>query len=271
MSLQHAVLKDALARGGHNCILETFDQLPSTSEYLALQTDTDASQPHVVACDWQTAGNGRRGKSWDTAAGNITFSVRSLAPVAPAQLMGLSLVTGISVAESLRATCDLDVELKWPNDVILKERKLCGLLTELQSHQDSETTSVIAGIGINVLENDSVKQLGIGGISLEEVCKTLPERETIIASVVTTLLQNYQQFYRDGWAVFAQRWADRDYLVGKSVTVLREGEELIVQVLGLDSDGALRVSENGQTQSIYSGDVSVRLSLDASQSASTHS
>ena len=260
MSLQHAVLKDALVSGGHDCTLETFDQLPSTSEYLALQTDLDMSLAHVVACDWQTAGNGRRGKSWDSAAGNITLSVKCLAPVAPAQVMGLSLVTGISVAEALQSTCDLGVELKWPNDVILEDRKLCGLLTELQSHQGANTTSVIAGIGINVLENESVKQLGIGGISLSEVCTEQPQRELVIANVVTALLSNYQEFYNNGWAAFAKRWSDRDYLAGKSVTVLHDKQEQTADVLGLDDDGALRISNNGQVQSIYSGDVSVRLS-----------
>ena len=258
MTLQHKALQDALIASGKNCVLETFDQLPSTSEYLA-QVDAKGSDAYVVACNWQTQGNGRRGKSWDTAPGNITFSVRTIAPLEPAQLMGLSLVTGVSVAQALADVCGVAVQLKWPNDVIIQDRKLCGLLTELQSKQGAGTTTVATGIGINTLENDAVKQLGIGGISLQEVCDIVPPREQVIAAVVATLLENYDRFYQLGWRSFSKHWASRDYLAGKSVTLHAGQEEERVEVLGIDNNGALLVNDNGSTRVIYSGEVSVRV------------
>ena len=264
MTLQHQVLQDALIASGNTCVLETFDQLPSTSEYLAQAVVADAHDAHVVACDWQTQGNGRRGKSWDTAPGNITFSVRTVAPVPPAQLMGLSLVTGVSIAQVLHEVCDLDVQLKWPNDVIVHDRKLCGLLTELQSKQNAGTTTIVTGVGINILENDTVKQLGIGGISLQEVCDVVPARERIIASMVTALLKNYGLFYQQGWDAFGEHWASRDYLVGKSVILhgsQQEPQQQRVDVKGIDAKGALLVSDKGKgsTRAVYSGEVSVRV------------
>lgn len=259
MTLHHASLQEALAGSGFTCVLETFDQLPSTSEYLAEQADIEDVAAHVVACDWQTQGNGRRGKSWDTLPGNITFSVKTIAPLPPARLMGLSLVTGISVAQALQSVCDLSVELKWPNDVIIKDRKLCGLLTELQNQSSGNATSVIAGIGINVLEDERIKGLGVGGISLNEVCNTPIDRETLIATVVSRLLANYRVFYQYGWNRFSADWSQRDYLAGKSVTLLRNQQEQTVDVIGLDSSGALLVQSDGVSEAIYSGDVSVRV------------
>lgn len=262
--LQHKALHDALIASGKNCLLETFDQLPSTSEYLA-QVDTVGVDAHVVACDWQTQGNGRRGKSWDTAPGNITFSVRTIAPVEPAQLMGLSLVTGVSVAQALGHVCGIVVQLKWPNDVIIQQRKLCGLLTELQSKQGAGTTKIVTGIGINTLESDAIKQMGIGGISLQEVCDVVPPREQIIAAVVASLLENYDRFYQHGWDIFSEQWASRDYLAGKSVTLhggqqeSHSQQQQRVEVQGIDANGALLVNDNGNTRAIYSGEVSVRV------------
>ena len=255
--LQHQALQDALIASGKHCVLETFDQLPSTSEYLA-QVDTADGDAHVVACDWQTQGNGRRGKSWDTAPGNITFSVRTVATLEPAKLMGLSLVTGVSVAQALQDVCGLAVQLKWPNDVIVQDRKLCGLLTELQSKQGS--TTIITGIGINTLESDAIKQMGVGGISLQEVCDDVPPREQIIAAVVVILLKNYELFYQQGWAAFSEQWASRDYLAGKSVTLHgAQGELQQADVQGIDNNGALLVHDNGSTRAVYSGEVSVRV------------
>lgn len=264
MTLQHKILQDALNASGTNCVLETFDQLPSTSAYLAQMNATDANA-HVVACDWQTQGNGRRGKSWDTKPGNITFSVCTVAPLQASQLMGLSLVTGVTIAQALQEACDIAVQLKWPNDVIIQDRKLCGLLTELQSSQNVGTTTVVTGIGINVIENDAVKQMGIGGISLQEVCDSVPAREHIIATIVEILLKNYSLFYQHGWPAFKDLWASRDYLVGKSV-ILHASEQRPqqrVDVQGIDDNGALLVSDNGvndrSTRAVYSGEVSVRV------------
>lgn len=273
MTLQYKILEDALSASGTNCVLEIFDQLPSTSAYLA-QVDAIDADAHVVACDWQTQGNGRRGKSWDTAPGNITFSVRTSAPVHTSQLMGLSLVTGVSVAQALQETCGIAVQLKWPNDVIIHDRKLCGLLTELQSMQSVGTTAIVTGIGINVIENDAIKQMGIGGISLQEVCDAVPAREQIIATIVETLLKNYSLFYQHGWPAFREQWASRDYLVGKSV-ILHGGEQQpqqVVDVHGIDDNGALLVSDSvsdgasdsdgrrdDNTRAVYSGEVSVRV------------
>lgn len=268
MTLQHKFLQDALIASGTNCVLETFDQLPSTSAYLEHVDATDADV-HVVACDWQTQGNGRRGKSWDTAPGNITFSVRTTAPVQASRLMGLSLVAGVSIAQVLQDTCGIAVQLKWPNDVIIHDRKLCGLLTELHSTQSAGTTVIVTGIGINTIENDAVKQMGIGGISLQEVCDAVPAREKIIATIVETLLKNYSLFYQQGWPAFSEQWASRDYLAGKSV-ILHGGEQARsqqVDVQGIDDNGALLVSDggvsdgsrDGNTWAVYSGEVSVRV------------
>ena len=274
MKLQHKVLQGALSASGNKCVVETFDQLPSTSEYLA-QVEATNADAHVVACDWQTQGNGRRGKRWDTAPGNITFSVRTVAPVQPANLMGLSLVTGVSIAQALDDVCGLAVQLKWPNDVIVKNRKLCGLLTELQSNQGMESTTIVTGIGINLLEDNAIKQMGMGGISLQEVCSEVPAREPIIATIVATLLSNYTLFYHRGWSAFSKQWASRDYLAGKSV-ILHSGkqdaqavdQQQRVVVQGIDENGALLISDSdngvpdkgkGSTRAVYSGEVSVRV------------
>lgn len=270
-TLQHALME----RGANDILVEVFDSLPSTSEYLravasssvsdkvalsesSCADPTMASQLQLCVTDWQTNGNGRRGKTWVTERGNVTFSMLVPTHKPPAELMGLSLVTGICVAESLFDLAGVAVQLKWPNDVLVEDKKLCGLLTELVSGTGG-VTNIVAGIGVNVTTPVSIETSDYGATSLQALCSATPERSVLIADICVRVRSAYDMFTQQGWSVFADRWNKIDYLKGRHVRVLNAGEEKQAIAIGVDDNGALLIKHNEQTSAVYSGEVSVRI------------
>lgn len=262
-------MQQALAlRGVNDLFVEVFDSLPSTSEYLsakALQLNKQSTlnsplmhTQQLCVADWQTNGNGRRGKSWVTARGNVTFSLLLSIAKPPADLMGLSLVTGICVAESLSELADLAVQLKWPNDVLVDDGKLCGLLTELVS-SPAGGTQIIVGIGVNYNQPTGIEHSGYDAVNLPNLCNEPPARAEIISDISARILTAYALFAEQGWVAFADRWNKYDYLKGRQIRVINAGVEEHATAVGVDSNGALLVERDAQISALYSGEVSVRI------------
>lgn len=264
--LNTSIMQDALERRGVSDLqVEVFDSLPSTSEYLSAtlqQTVSSGSnhsaQSRLCVTDWQTSGRGRRGRAWVTERGNITFSMLVSIKKPPAMLMGLSLVTGVCVAESLKALAGLSVDLKWPNDVLVEDKKLCGLLTELVPSTPDET-QIIVGIGINYKQPARVESGDYQAINLPELVDLPPNRADLISDVVARLLSEYAVFEANGWSQFADRWDAYDYLKGRKVRVLTKDAEEQAVAVGVDEQGALLIRAEGVTRAVYSGEVSLRL------------
>lgn len=264
--LTMAVMCDALqTRGVDGLLVEVFDSLPSTSQYLNAVLKASprgrslaSDKPQLCVADWQTNGSGRRGKSWVTERGNITFSMLLTMKKPPAELMGLSLVTGICVADSLAALAGVTVNLKWPNDVLVEDRKLCGLLTELVS-SPSNHTQVVVGIGINYKQPEDIETTDYQAVSVPALTSAPPSRAELISDVCARVINEYALFELEGWPAFAQRWNVLDYLKGREVRVLTGDKEERAVAMGVDECGALLVEADGVVRAVYSGDVSMRL------------
>lgn len=250
--------------------IHVFETLESTSGWLREQIfapDRGNANVHLCITDSQIAGIGRRGKSWQTRPGNMTFSVRSLIARQPQELLGLSLVTGIGVASALRDALSLCVELKWPNDVILQDAKLGGLLTEIvargnvdQQESPVEVSEIITGVGINVLGDPAVSLLGIGATSLEEAGVNLPRgnRDRLVGTIAASILHSHHQFEQEGWAPFENHWKQFDWLSDKPVSIHRESLTEHAVARGVNHQGALLVEREGELSPLYGGNVSIR-------------
>jgi len=264
--LTTSIMLDALKRRGVNELqVEVFDSLPSTSEYLSATLSsgdsnhsTQPAQSRLCVTDWQTNGRGRRGKTWVTERGNITFSLAVSIEKPPAMLMGLSLVTGVCVAESLASLAELTVDLKWPNDVLVADKKLCGLLTELVPGASGDT-QIIVGIGINYRQPTRVESGDYQAVNLPDLVDLPPSRADLISDVAARLLGEFAVFEASGWATFADRWDAFDCLKGRKVRVLTKDTEEQAVAVGVDEHGALLVESEGVTRAVYSGEVSLRL------------
>ena len=264
--LNTSIMLDALKRRDVNDLqVEVFDSLPSTSAYLSATLGnrktsklTKPATSRLCVTDWQTNGQGRRGRTWVTERGNVTFSLLVSINKPPAMLMGLSLVTGVCVAESLGALAGLSVDLKWPNDVLVADKKLCGLLTELIPSTPNKT-QIIVGIGINYKQPTRIESSDYQAVNLPDLVAVPPKRADLISDVVARLLGEYAVFEASGWTTFADRWDAFDCLKGRKVSVLTKDTEEQAVAVGVDEQGALLISAAGVTRAVFSGEVSLRL------------
>jgi BirA family biotin operon repressor/biotin-[acetyl-CoA-carboxylase] ligase len=275
------VIQRELKSVGHADVrIHAFEQLDSTSGWLhqhVQESSATAAAPndgnpiHLCVTDWQTAGVGRRGRIWQTRPGNITFSLLTLTQKPASELMGLSLVTGIAVAECLVKYLGINVQLKWPNDVVLEGAKLGGLLTELSrlpsaaqesgySREKSACTRVLTGIGINVAHDSDVVRLGIGATSLESagVNPGRSQRDVLVGRLAAAVLVEHQRFFDGGWSAFAPRWDALDWLYGREVSIHRDDSTEQAVACGVNDEGALLVELAGEVRPLYSGNVSIR-------------
>lgn len=222
--------------------------------------ERDLASPRVLVALDQTAGRGRRGRIWTSdPASSLTFSVSVewAMPQAAPRLDGLSVRTGLAIAEHLGVEIP-GLGLKWPNDLQRDGRKVAGLL--LESRLQGDRVRVVAGLGVN-LWLDPALQAGIDQPvgALFESRPTAAGRVRVLGGLIRAILGAYEASSQPDARSLAARWACWDVLRGNPVVILFEGRTLHAgTALGIDEDGALRLEEADGERRITSGEVSVR-------------
>lgn len=235
-------------------------EIDSTNLEAARLADT---LPHgtVITADTQTAGKGRRGRSWESKSGeNLYFSMLLKPDFSPDQASMLTLVMALAVTEAIEEIYDKSMpKIKWPNDIVLNRKKVCGILTEMQL-EGANIKHVIIGVGINV------NQMEFSGENL--VYATSLCKETHIKKEKQVLLEAVIRYFEHWYAVFCndadlrslmQPYQERLANLGKEVMVLDPKGAYQGTALGIDPYGELIVcKEDGSRVKVYAGEVSVR-------------
>lgn len=252
---------------GSDCQFDVFAELPSTNRYLMDEVRKRpelSGQLRLCATAVQTAGVGRRGADWVSGPECITFSILQTLPLRAEQIAGLSLVTGLAVADALQPLCDGKLQLKWPNDLMVGPAKLCGVLTELPHLSDQQVT-VVTGIGINYRHDSHHQNLERPYTTLQDLVPaagladktTLPLREQLIGWVAASVVQAHSQFADKGWEHFSSAFQSRDYLKGKSVRI-EQGNDFIFGIArGVNASAALTLEVDGEIHSFAAGEVTI--------------
>jgi BirA family biotin operon repressor/biotin-[acetyl-CoA-carboxylase] ligase len=238
--------------------LEIHDELDSTSQYLLRRA---AALPGIRACfaERQTAGRGRRGRVWISPLGhNIHLSVLWRFEQSPASLGGLSLAAGVAVARALRDLGVTDLGLKWPNDVMWRERKLAGILIDLTGEAGGPC-SVVAGVGLNVMMPRTQGALiDQPWTDLNTILGQPILRNRCASRLLEQLILAFDEYARNGLAPFLKTWRELDALAGKTVRLHWPQGSATGVAQGVREDGALRLSVNGTMRYYNYGEVSVR-------------
>jgi len=230
--------------------VEVLPQLDSTNSELMRRARAGRTEPVLLVAQQQTAGRGRLGRGWQSAAGDsLTFSLGL--PFAPVDWAGLSLAVGVSVADSLHPA----IRLKWPNDLWLEGRKLGGILIETASFGEGgggERYAVI-GVGLNIAPPPA-QGLSTPPAALREL---LPyaQASDVLQLVAAPLVTDVLRFAETGFAAFQRRFDARDALRGRAVT-LSDGGGGVAR--GVSASGSLLVHTAAGLQAISSSEVSVR-------------
>lgn len=214
----------------------------------------------LVVTEQQSQGKGRRGRSWESPAGKNIYMSLLLRPEFPAmQAPMLTLLMAYSVAEALEESEQVDVQIKWPNDIVLNKKKICGILTEM-SMKEMNIDYVVIGVGINVNIEEFPQELEKSATSLRIETGRELSREALIACIMHKFEQNYQKFCEAGDLSPILEGYNRILVnIGKEVRILEPGNEYNAKAHGIDRLGELQVEkEDGSHASIFAGEVSVR-------------
>jgi len=213
-------------------------------ESTQLLVDTSLPEGAIVVADHQTAGRGRLGRDWEAPPGKaVLFSVL-LKPPADRHAPELSLVAGVAVADALERTLGLSVQIKWPNDVMLRRRKVAGCLAE--AHDDV----VVLGIGVNV--NQRRDELPSPAGSVLTLTGRELDREQLLDTILHDLAARYADWREGGLDAVYEGLGPRDFLRGRRVSV--NGTSGVATLI--DREGRLEIQvAHGQTVAVESGEV----------------
>ena len=236
-----------------------YTSLDSTNRYLR---DLPISNLLDICCaETQTQGRGRFGRQWHSPFGeNIYCSSRWNLNYDLARLSGLSLIVSLAILRTLNEFIPTqDIKIKWPNDILWGDKKLCGSLIEIMAESNSDA-QVIIGIGLNV--NTDTRQHTLSDkawCSLYEITERHFDRNQLIAALIANLDRYLTQFIHQDLNVFMDEWNQHDYLAGKYITVTQASGTISGVACGINSMGQLLLNtDSGAQLCLSSGDTSLK-------------
>lgn len=237
-----------------------YKETDSTNIRINALAKEGAAEGTVVRADYQTDGKGRRGRSWESPAGtNLYFSILLRPDIKPEKAPMLTLVMAYSVAKAIEAAEELKVQIKWPNDLILSNKKVCGILTEM-SLAEGGISHVVIGVGINVNMKEFPQELCEKATSLCLEKGQSVDREKLLQQILTEFTKQYKKFLEIQDLSFLQEEYNQMLVnKGSEVLVLEPGNEYQGTALGINQNGELLVKkENDEIEAVFAGEVSVR-------------
>ena len=235
----------------------------STNTRIRLLAEEGAGDGTLAVADMQTAGRGRRGRTWISPSGmNIYMSLLLKPEIEVNQAPMVTLVMALAIAKGITQTTGLEAKIKWPNDIVVNGRKVCGILTEMNLEADY-IRSVIVGIGINVNEaslEDFEEDIRTTASSLRIECGEIVNRAELIANSMLAFEEYYECFLKDrSLASLKDEYDSHLISVGKTVRVLDPKGEYEGISKGISENGELIVElGDGTITNVYAGEVSVR-------------
>lgn len=237
-----------------------FKETDSTNIQAKAGGEKGESHGTLYVAESQSAGRGRRGKSWESPAGESIYMSLLLRPeLPPVKAPMLTLVMALAVARTIREQTGAEALIKWPNDIVVQGRKICGILTEMSTEM-TWINYVVIGIGINVNQNEFPEELKDCASSLKMETGRRFRRSHLIAAVMEHFEMYYEQFLQEG-SLAGFRKEYNELLVNKDrqVKILEPGNHYEAYALGINDTGELIVEkEDGSVQNIFAGEVSVR-------------
>ena len=212
----------------------------------------------IHTSEQQIAGKGRNGKQWISPKGkNIYLSIGWLSNLKYFQLDGLSLAVGTILASSLNKLTQNKVGIKWPNDLLIKNKKISGILIE--TIDINNKVGVVIGIGINVhMSEEEGKEIDQSWIALDEVTNVKNNRNEIIGDIVNKVFQLTSLFIKKGFKHYKSDYESFDILAGKKCSVNIGGIDKTVDVLGVNDKGEMLVKAGSEYLTLRYGEVSIR-------------
>lgn len=232
--------------------LRRFDQLDNTNDEAKRRAARGAPDGTIILARRQTAGRGRRGRSWESPEGNLYASLLLRPDYDAQEAAQLSFVTALAVATTVRAILPAEkrVALKWPNDVLVEGRKISGILLE-SAPGGGHLDWVIIGCGINITTHPELARGRATSLMAEGASPLTPE--TLLANLVLALHGGIARWQTNGFAPVREAWLASAHGIGRPIEVRLPGETLRGTFAALDESGALKLELAGGGQRLVTG------------------
>ena len=235
------------------------EEQASTNQTAKMLAEQGASHGTLVVAERQVSGRGRRGRPWHSPEGSgIWMSILLRPQIHPMSASMLTLVAAMAVYDAISSRVE-GCAIKWPNDIVIDGRKVCGILTEMSTQIDY-INHVTIGVGINVNLTEFPEEIRETATSLRLECGHVVKRAPLIAAVMKRFEQNYTVFLEHGdLSGLKERYSELLVNKDREVRILGAKEQYNAYALGINQTGELIVrKEDGTEEAVYAGEVSVR-------------
>lgn len=236
-------------------------EVSSTQDIASKHAINNAQEGTAIVAESQSAGKARRGRSWvSPSEGGIYVSIILRPDIRPVSAVQIPLVVGVALAKSIQKITSLKPEIKWPNDILINNKKVSGILAEISCEVD-RINYILVGIGINV--NTRMTELPsdvrVLATSISNECGREISRVELLRHFFTELETVYVNYLINGFSDIRQVWKRLTNTVGSKVKVIDGAQEIRGKALDIDENGFLIIlTESGDTIRITGGDVSLR-------------
>ncbi|MBB1371535.1 bifunctional biotin--[acetyl-CoA-carboxylase] ligase/biotin operon repressor BirA [Pseudoalteromonas sp. SR45-4] len=248
------------ALGATTAKVEVHPIIDSTNSELMrrIQAKTELESGTVIVAEMQQLGRGRRGRVWQSPFGaNLYYSYFWRLDDGIQAAMGVSIVIGLAVYDAIKALYNIEVELKWPNDIYLNKQKLAGVLVELDA-QPQGPCQLVIGIGINLQMPESFSQhIDQAWTDLSQHTQQLNKNQ-LVASLTYYLEQRLEQYSESGLQSMHQQWNALNAFAGECVELNTGHRSWRGICEGIDPQGGIRIRQDGEVKSYYGGEISLR-------------
>ncbi|MBC1373015.1 biotin--[acetyl-CoA-carboxylase] ligase [Listeria booriae] len=237
----------------------SFHETVASTQLVAHQlVGEDAADGTVVIADEQKAGKGRLARPWDSQPGTGIWMSTILRPQIPMQQVPqFTFIASLAIAEAIENVTGLAPQIKWPNDIYIDKRKVCGVLTEMQAEAD-QVRAIIIGTGINVNQTEFPEELREKATSLAILAGQPVSRGALFGEIMQQLEKYYQLFLEQGFAPIKLLWEERAIPFNETIVAKTLRGEVRGTVKGISDEGILIVQDAaGQEHSIFSADISL--------------
>lgn len=259
--LSESEIKSSLSLAGSDVLNKIIylDEVDSTNTHAKLEAEKGAPDWTLVTAGRQTGGKGRRGRSFASPEGVGIFMTLILKPeFLPTKASMLTLISGMAVCQGIREITNLKAMIKWPNDIVVNGRKICGILTEMSSEMEA-INYIVTGIGINVNNAEFPPDIADKATSVKLETQKAFRRSDIIACVIKHLKSYYDTFLKTtDLSLLKEEYNSLMVNTGKKVFVVQGSDSYEAVAKSIDNDGELIIERDGRTDRVMSGEVSVR-------------
>lgn len=237
-------------------VVHSFEEITSTNDKAYQLAEEGAPEGTIIIAQGQTKGKGRIGRKWVSPNGGGIYVSLILRPDAETdEIPSIALIAALAVAKAIKEETGLEAGVKWPNDVLINGKKVCGILTEIKAQPD-RVDFLVVGIGVNV--GTPASKLPPEGTSLaaETSAVKAPDMTVFLRRVLEAFERAYIKFGKEGFNSLRKECKELSLVIGKQVNVVEHHRTLTGKAVDIDEKGALIVlTEDGDLRRVFSGDV----------------